>query len=87
MAGCGRGRVIAYPRRARFCSSQVNLTVRSWLWLAITGSVVSITWDQGSFARDRRFADSPLEEAGFELPVPREIGRAARAVSPALSDG
>jgi hypothetical protein len=24
-------------------------------------------------ARDRRFADSPLEEAGFELAVPRRI--------------
>ena len=45
MAGCGRGRVIAHPGRAGFCSPQVKLTVPPQLVEAILqgGQPVELT--------------------------------------------
>jgi hypothetical protein len=43
----------------------------------------------GSLFRNRKFADSPLEGTGFELPVPREIrfGFRGLVVCPSLCRG
>jgi hypothetical protein len=32
-----------------------------------------VLWSDPNLSRDRWFADSPVEEAGFELAVPRRI--------------
>jgi hypothetical protein len=39
-----------------------------------------VLWSDPDLARDRRFADSPLEETGFEPSVPRDTTEVSRGL-------
>ena len=64
----------AFSRRPRWINSNKN----SDATISGGGSGLSVCRLRGSHAaRNRKFADSPLEGDGFELPVPREKPRLA----------